>query len=133
MTDGASLPWYTWSLLKCDPWSQPLLPCALAHDAWYMAELGSKDDGDRLFLDFMAKTGRIGYTRRHLIYVGPHLFGGNVWRAHTKDSIAHARCYCQLVPADCAAPVWPEVPVDVAIAAHAVQRRRQRDRDLGLC
>jgi hypothetical protein len=133
LTDGASIPRAVWGIVG-HPFSKPLLGPALCHDALYMGELlghdiAAKTLSDWWFLEWMKKAG-MNWNQRNTVWLGPRMFGKSVWRAHTRDSIAHARCFCALVNEDMplASIVWPAVPLEVAVAA----MRRRNIRKLGL-
>lgn len=96
-SDGASIPntpLIRW--LIGHPFSLPLLPCALVHDALYAGELMKQKEADWFFLELMQKAG-IGWAKRNAVYSAVRLAGWAVWRKHTKESIAHARKHCSLV------------------------------------
>jgi len=94
-TDGASIPRIAWRLIG-HPFQVPLLGPALGHDALYAAELVSRDEADRWFLEAMRKAG-IGWVKRNAIWSAVRIGGWTVWNRHTGRSIAKARRYASLL------------------------------------
>jgi len=93
-TDGASIPntpMIRWIIGH--PFSLPLLPCALVHDALYAGELLKRNECDWLFLELM-KRAKIGWVKRNLVWSAVRAGGGIVWGRHTIDSVIKARKYC---------------------------------------
>ena len=93
-TDGASIPntpMIRW--LIGHPFSMPLLPCALVHDALYAGELLPRNECDWLFLELM-KRAKIGWVKRNAVWSAVRLGGTFVWARHTVDSVLKARKYC---------------------------------------
>ena len=90
-TDGASKPSITWSLVG-HPFQVPLLGPALGHDALYAAELMTREEADRWFLEAMRKAG-IGWVKRNTFWLAVRAGGWAVWNKHTARSIAKARRY----------------------------------------
>ena len=94
-TDGATIPRIAWRLIG-HPLQVPLLGPALGHDALYAAELVSREEADRWFLEAMRKAG-IGWVKRNAIWLAVRAGGGVVWRRHTARSIARARYFAELL------------------------------------
>ncbi len=94
-TDGASIPRIAWRLVG-HPFQVPLLGPALGHDALYAAELVSREEADRWFLEAMQKAG-IGWIKRNAIWLAVRAGGGVVWRRHTARSVARARYFASLL------------------------------------
>lgn len=93
-TDGASIPntpMIRW--LIGHPFSMPLLPCALVHDALYAGELLSRKECDWLFLELMKRAG-IGWLKRNIVWTAVRAGGAFVWSRHSKSSVQKARLYC---------------------------------------
>ena len=93
-TDGISIPRIAWRAIG-HPFSMPLLPCALIHDALYAGELVSRKDADWLFLCLMQRA-KIGWVKRNLVWSAVKLGGGLVWSRHTVDGVLKARKHCSL-------------------------------------
>jgi hypothetical protein len=74
----------------------PLLGPALGHDALYAAELVSQKEADRWFLEAMRRAG-IGWLKRTAIYAAVRAGGWAVWRKHTRQSVARARWFAELI------------------------------------
>jgi len=94
LSDGASIP----------RWIQPLVgprygaktfASAFAHDCLYAAELVSRKQADDEFHRLLRMFGAYRATAA-TYYRAVRLFGGVVWKKHTKASIAEARRYCRL-------------------------------------
>jgi hypothetical protein len=94
-TDGASIPRIAWRLVG-HPFQVPLLGPALGHDALYAAELVSREEADRWFLEAMQKAG-INWGKRNAIWLAVRAGGGVVWRRHTMRSVARARYFAALM------------------------------------
>jgi hypothetical protein len=95
-TDGASIPntpMIRWIIGH--PFSMPLLPCALVHDALYAGELLPRKECDWLFLELM-KRAKIGWLKRNTVWSAVRLGGSIVWSRHTVDSVLKARKFCSL-------------------------------------
>ena len=98
-TDGASTPntpMIRWIIGH--PFSLPLLPCALVHDALYAGELLPRNECDWLFLELM-KRAKINWVKRNLVWSAVRAGGGIVWARHTIDSVLKARKFCSCVKA----------------------------------
>jgi hypothetical protein len=78
------------------PFQVPLLGLALGHDALYAAELVSREEADRWFLEGMKKAG-INWVKRNAIWLAVRAGGGVVWRRHTMRSVARARYFAALL------------------------------------
>ena len=94
-TDGATIPRIAWRLVG-HPLQVPLLGPALGHDALYAAELVSREEADRWFLEAMKKAG-INWVKRNTIWSAVRIGGWAVWNKHTARSIAKARRYASLL------------------------------------
>jgi hypothetical protein len=94
-TDGASIPRIAWRLVG-HPFQIPLLGPALGHDALYAAELVSREEADRWFLEAMRRAG-IGWVKRNTIWLAVRAGGGVSWRKHTLRSVARARYFAYLL------------------------------------
>ena len=94
-TDGASIPRIAWRLVG-HPFQVPLLGPALGHDALYAAELVSREEADRWFLEAMRRAG-IVWVKRNSIWLAVRAGGGVVWRRHTARSVARARYFASLL------------------------------------
>jgi hypothetical protein len=94
-TDGASIPRIAWRVVG-HPLQVPLLGPALGHDALYAAELVQRDEADRWFLEAMRRAG-IGWIKRTAIYAAVRAGGWAVWRKHTRQSVARARWFAELI------------------------------------
>jgi hypothetical protein len=94
-TDGASIPRIAWRLVG-HPFQIPLLGPALGHDALYAAELVSREEADRWFLEAMRRAG-IGWAKRNAIWLAVRAGGGVSWRRHTARSVARARYFAALL------------------------------------
>jgi hypothetical protein len=93
-TDGASIPRFAWRLVG-HPFSMPVLPCALIHDALYAGELVERSKADMIFLELMKKA-KVSRIKRNIIYVAVRLGGGIPWARHKIDGILEARKYCTI-------------------------------------
>lgn len=94
-TDGASVPRSCWRIIG-HPFSKDILPHALAHDGLYAAELMTRAECDKWFLDSMTLAG-IGYIKRTAIYAAVRMFGGWVWSRHNTKGVEAARNDVQLL------------------------------------
>ena len=94
LTDGASIPRPVWPLVG-HPFQVPLLAYALPHDADYAAELFTRQECDRRFLEGMVE--HIGFAKRNTIWTAVRGGGGVPWAQHTKESIAFARQFCRVI------------------------------------
>lgn len=93
-TDGASIPRLAWRIIG-HPFSMPLLPCALIHDALYAGELLPRNECDWMFLELMKKA-KIGWIKRNAVWSAVRLGGGFVWSRHTVNGVLEARKHCNL-------------------------------------
>ena len=105
-TDGISIPWYAQPLIRLTPFSMPELGPCIEHDGGYGAQLFPRATCD-LRLRAALETVGVSAFRRDLIYKSVDEFGGGVWDAHTPESIALSRQFCQLVNVG-AEPVWAD-------------------------
>jgi hypothetical protein len=87
--DGASVPRFFWRVIGA-PRNGKYVPAALLHDALYAAELFSRLQCDRVFLDYMEQLG-VSWWRRNAMYLAVRVGGGFVWRKHTSKSVAKSR------------------------------------------
>jgi hypothetical protein len=94
-TDGASIPRIAWRVVG-HPLQVPLLGPALGHDALYAGELVSQKEADRWFLEAMRRAG-IGWLKRNTIWAAVRAGGWAVWRKHTRQSVARARWFAELI------------------------------------
>lgn len=94
-TDGASIPRAAWRLIG-HPFSMPILPCALVHDALYIAELVTRSEADWIFLELMQKV-KVSWIKRNIVYSAVRIGGGVCWARHTIDQILGARKKCSCV------------------------------------
>lgn len=92
--DGASIPRMFWRVVG-HPFQLPLLPCALAHDGLYAAELLPRGECDWEFLSLQELAG-IGWAKRNTIYSAVRAGGVFVWGKHTPASISEARRFCSI-------------------------------------
>ena len=89
VTDGMSDPRSVWAFIG-SPLDKTMLKHALAHDGLYAAELMTREECDKWFLNSML-LGDIGKVKAYAIYSAVRIGGGFVWKAHTPESIAEAR------------------------------------------
>jgi hypothetical protein len=87
-TDGVSAPW----LVR--PWyprfaDEKYHGPALIHDALYSAQLTTRAEADRLFLEAMERTHAV-WLKRHLAWAAVRIGGRRQWRRETPISIEHA-------------------------------------------
>jgi hypothetical protein len=88
-TDGASIPRWAWRVIG-GPFSGLYLGPALIHDALYAAEAMDRKKQDEIFLHAMKHVGVSGW-KANVMYRAVRIGGGATYKAHTPESIAHAR------------------------------------------
>ena len=85
VTDGASIPWFLWSIL---PPFGPYLPAAAAHDFLYFAATFSRKGADQIFLRIMEDL-EVPLWKRRIMYRGVRVGGWWGWRKHRRRSQPH--------------------------------------------
>ena len=83
--DGASVPQALWSF-GLSPMTGGYQRSATLHDALYAGEVFEREICDNLFLEAMESEG-VGYFKRYAMYNAVRLFGGQVWKEHTKEEV----------------------------------------------
>ena len=98
-SDGYSIPW-----LMQTPFSPRLdsrsFPAAYVHDQLYVSEIVPRITADMEFHRLMLA---FKYTKfkAWMYYRAVRLFGWNVWRKHTRESVAKGRLYVNLCCSPC--------------------------------
>ena len=94
--DGASIPKALWGLIG-SPMTGGYQRAACLHDALYASEYFDRKECDDLFLEAMASDG-VGYFKRYTMYNAVRMFGGVVWKKHTKEEVNAYRKYVTFMP-----------------------------------
>lgn len=92
--DGASIPKGLWGIVG-SPLTGKYTRAAFIHDALYASELLPRNIADEFFIDYMVYC-RVDKTKRELMYEAVNIFGGAVWKEHTKESVANARKFVSI-------------------------------------
>lgn len=87
--DGASIPRLFWSLIG-SPFTGTHTRAAFIHDALYAGECYDRKTCDWLFLQILQQH-KCAFLKRNTLYFAVRIFGGFVWKEHTKETIAKAR------------------------------------------
>jgi hypothetical protein len=99
-TDLASIPKALWNIYP--PFDPEYRAAAILHDGVYASELLPRNEADWLLLTAMQAQGNSWWTR-NVFWCSVRTFGGGVWKGHTPESVAEARKYVFIIPAEGAA------------------------------
>ena len=91
--DGASMPWFCWSILRLYPTHPLVVFAAYLHDAAYRSHLISRAKADWMFYK-VCRAQRLDKTRAVIMYVFLRAFGWRAYRRH-RSTIARARTQVQ--------------------------------------
>lgn len=97
-SDGASIPRFLWSVFS-PRYDARSFPAAFCHDMLYQSELLTRSQADAEFHRLLLAFGVSGIKAR-LYWLAVRGFGWAVWARHTPDSVAEARMFAELIPAD---------------------------------
>ena len=87
--DGASVPQMLWGF-GLSPMTGGYQRAACLHDALYASEYFERELCDDIFLEAMESDG-VSRAKRLAMYYAVRMFGGQVWKGHTREEINYYR------------------------------------------